>query len=203
MQTLNVKLTFTEGLLGTAPSDPDIYAAYIASKSPDAQTLEEEVAAVGVEKVLDNSLTVFPKTKDGKPFLYDYQIKGFFKEACAMLQVVGKNESAKLKAYKKKIDGLVFVAPRVIPLELAGDMDTCQRSLRASTAKGDRTALANSQEAPAGTSIQFSVTVLSDDLLDAVREWLEYGVWKGLGQWRNSGKGRFTFEELASDEVTA
>ncbi len=29
-----------------------------------------------------------------------------------------------------------------------------------------------------------------------VREWLTYGRLRGLGQWRNSGKGRFTFEEL-------
>ena len=28
--------------------------------------------------------------------------------------------------------------------------------------------------------------------MDVVSEWLNYGVWRGLGQWRNSGKGRFT-----------
>jgi hypothetical protein len=27
-----------------------------------------------------------------------------------------------------------------------------------------------------------------------VEEWLEYGELRGLGQWRNSGKGRFTAE---------
>ena len=29
-----------------------------------------------------------------------------------------------------------------------------------------------------------------------VREWLDFGCFNGLGQWRNSGKGRFTWEEL-------
>lgn len=27
-------------------------------------------------------------------------------------------------------------------------------------------------------------------------EWLDYGKLRGLGQWRNSGKGRFTYEIL-------
>lgn len=27
-------------------------------------------------------------------------------------------------------------------------------------------------------------------------EWLDYGKLRGLGQWRNSGKGRFTYELL-------
>ena len=31
---------------------------------------------------------------------------------------------------------------------------------------------------------------------DCIMEWLEYGKLRGLGQWRNSGKGRFTFEVL-------
>ena len=26
-----------------------------------------------------------------------------------------------------------------------------------------------------------------------VREWLDYGQLRGIGQWRNSGKGRFTY----------
>lgn len=28
----------------------------------------------------------------------------------------------------------------------------------------------------------------------AVLEWLEYGQLRGIGQWRNSGKGRFSYE---------
>jgi hypothetical protein len=29
-----------------------------------------------------------------------------------------------------------------------------------------------------------------------IREWLDYGKLRGLGQWRNSGKGRFSWVEL-------
>ena len=35
-----------------------------------------------------------------------------------------------------------------------------------------------------------------DRLQKLVLEWLDYGKLRGLGQWRNSGKGRFTYELL-------
>jgi len=28
-----------------------------------------------------------------------------------------------------------------------------------------------------------------------LREWLDYGQFKGIGQWRNSGKGRFEWAD--------
>jgi hypothetical protein len=43
MKTLKVKLTLSEGLLGTATSDPEIYKAHIASKAPDAGTIEDDL----------------------------------------------------------------------------------------------------------------------------------------------------------------
>ena len=33
--------------------------------------------------------------------------------------------------------------------------------------------------------------------VEYVREWLDYGRLNGIGQWRNSGKGRFVWEELS------
>lgn len=39
--------------------------------------------------------------------------------------------------------------------------------------------------------LEFSVLVMADELVPAVKEWLSYGKLRGLGQWRNSGKGRF------------
>ena len=48
------------------------------------------------------------------------------------------NESGKLTAYKKIIDGLIFVGPRQIPLILSGEMTECQRPLRAQTARRTR-----------------------------------------------------------------
>ena len=34
----------------------------------------------------------------------------------------------------------------------------------------------------------------------SVREWLDYGALRGLFQWRNSGKGRFEWEEVESED---
>lgn len=139
---MKVKLTFIEPVLGTWPSDKEIAATYIASKSPNAVTIEEEVAAVGVEDVLEKGMTVFPRNEDG-PVFYDYQIKGFFKDACGMLARVKGTQSSKIKAYKKVIDGLIFPEPRMIPIDVAGEVGNCQRPLRAQTAQGERVSLAN------------------------------------------------------------
>ena len=199
MKTLKIRITFTEGLLGTAPADKEIYETYIGDKAPDAPTLEEEVAAVGVGDVVEKGMTIFRKTEDGVPFIYDYQVKGFFKGACGMLSRVKTSESAKLKAYKKIIDGLVFVSPRQILLGLPdrrAGIGLCQRPLRAQTAQGERVALAISEEAPAGTEIVAEILCLVDEHKKVVEEWLEYGQLHGLGQWRNSGRGRFGWEKL-------
>lgn len=194
MRTIEVTVTYIDELLGTASADPDIHARFIASKAPDAPSREEEVAALGPDEVEARAMTVFPRMDDGRPFTYDYQWKGFFKDSCGMLRRADKTRSKSLKAYKKEIDGLVFVSPRHIPLVLpeGATIGDCQRPLRAQTAQGERVALAHSETVPAGTTQTFQVHVLRDDLMPLVLEWLAYGRLHGTGQWRNSGKGRFT-----------
>ena len=197
MEKMTVRLTFTEMVLGTASANPELHREYIASKSPDAATIEDEVAAIGVDAVEEKAMTIFPK-EDGKPFLYDYQIKGFFKNACKAMREVDKSASSKLKAYKTKIDNLVFVLDRKIFFQNpdGGDVviGNLQRPLRASTAQGERIALANSESVPAGTQVEFTIATLTPDLMNQVTEWLDYGVLNGIGQWHNSGCGRFTWE---------
>ena len=197
MTTLKVKVTFDEEVLGTAASNPDIHKEYIASNSPNALTMEEEVEAIGVEEVFDKSMTVFPRTKDGKPFIWDYQWKGFLKDAFGSLKKVPGTECGKIKAFKKEIDGLIFVYPRKIPFDLkGGEVGICQRPLRASTAQGERVALASSETVPEETEVTFEIKCLLDSHVNAVIEALEYGAMRGFGQWRNSGKGRFHYEIL-------
>lgn len=166
--------------------------------------MEEEVAAIGAEAVEGKSITVFPK-EDGIPFTWDYQWKGFFKDSCGMLRRADDSKSKSLKAFKKEIDGLVFVEPRKIPLVLpeGGEIGECQRPLRASTAQGERVALAHSETVPAGTTQEFDVVLMKESLLPLVVEWLEYGKYHGTGQWRNSGKGRMLFEAFDGDERVA
>ena len=196
MKEIKAKITFTEELLGTASSDPEVHKTYIASKAPNAPKLEEEVEALGVDNIAEKSMTIFPRDKDGNPILWDYQIKGFFKDSCSALRKVTGTASSKIKAYKKEIDGLIFVFPREIKINLNGEIGICERPLRAQTAQGERVALASSETVPAGSSAKITIRCLSDAHEKSVREWLDYGQLKGLGQWRNSGKGRFSWEEI-------
>lgn len=196
MKTLKVKLTFTEPVLGTSPANEDIYREYIGSKAKDAAGVEDEVAALGVDAVVEKGMTVFPRTEDNKPFLYDYQIKGFFKDTCGGLRMVKGTKSSGIKAYKKAIDKLIFPSPRKIPIEVNGTVGHCQRPLRAQTPQGERMSLAISEEIPAGSTITFEIGMWDEGMEELVREWLDYGKYSGIGQWRNSGKGRFTWEEV-------
>lgn len=210
MKTIKVRVTFQEELLGTMSNNQDVYREFIASKSPDASTIEDEVAAVGGDTVFEKAMTVFPRTEDDVPFIYDYQWKGYFKDTCGILNRLTKkdpetgkklkggavNESGKLTAFKKIIDGLIFVQPRKIPINLAGEMGICQRPLRAATAQGERISLAASETVPVGSTCEFDIICVDESLEAAVIEWLEYGILRGTGQWRNSGKGRFTYEIL-------
>ena len=196
MKEIKVKLTFLEEVLGTASADKEIHDKFIAANAPDAPSRKEEIEALGVEEVIEKSMTVFPRNADGKPIFWDYQIKGFFKDACGMLRKVPNSASSKIKAYKKEIDGLIFVKEREIPIIFDGEIGSCQRPLRAQTAQGERVALANSETVPAGSTIEFTIQLMCDTHEKAVREWLDYGVFRGIGQWRNSGKGKFEWSEL-------
>ena len=213
MKMLKIRWTFLEGVLGTSTANPDIYRDYLASRAPSEERAEEEAVTIGlsVEDEFKKAMTIFPKLEDGTPFQYDFQVKGFMKDACGMLnRLAGKdengkkkkgvNESSKMKAFKKEIDGNIFVFPRKIPIRFDGELTVCQRSLRASTPQGERVSLSASEEAPAGSTMEFWVLCLNEEHIPAVKEWMDYGVLRGTGQWRNSGKGRFAYEVL--EEVT-
>ena len=65
--------------------------------------------------------------------------------------------------------------------------------------QGERVALAMSEEIPAGATLDFDVECMDDNHTKAVIEWLDYGIRRGIGQWRNSGKGRFLYDLLDGD----
>lgn len=198
MTTLTIKVTFTEKVLGTASANPEIHRDFIASNAPDAASREEEVAAIGTDEVFEKSMTVFPRDDDGNPVAWDYQWKGFLKDAFKSLKKVPGSECGKIKAYRQEIDGLIFINPRKIKFVIpeGGEIGVCQRPLRASTPQGERIALASSETLPAGTSMTFDIQLLLDSHEKAVIEALNYGKLRGFGQWRNSGAGRFNYEIL-------
>lgn len=211
MKRIRAKITFTEDILGTAPSSPEVYREFIASKAPNAKSLTEEIESVGIDEMIEKSLTVFPRDKSGGPIFWDYQWKGFFKAACASLSICpgtlsykassikdeeGNKKRAELRAYKKVIDGTIFVYPRKIPIKYTGKMDTFQRPLRGITAQGEKIALANSERIPAGATCEIEIMLLNDSHEKYINEWLEYGALRGMGQWRNASWGRFTFKYI-------
>lgn len=192
---MKVKVTFTEDVLGMMPGSEKIYEEFIASRAPKVELAEEETNEFSEEDE-KKTMTVFPKLDNGVPFFWDYQIKGFFKDSCGMLKRYSGSKSAAMKAYKKIIDGNVFIKERRIPINVQGEIGTKQRPLRAATPQGERIALACSETIPAGSTMEFTIEMLDPSLKDTVVEWLNYGRWHGMGQWRNASWGRFTYEIL-------
>ena len=202
MKTIKVRLTLTEEALGMSPTSAEVHKDYIAAKAPDAPTMEQEVAEFGVDVMTEKGMTVFPRMDDGTPYYYNYQIRGMFKDACGMLRRIDGTESKKCTAYKKVIDGTVFVNPRQIPIILpeGGEFGKCERPLRAQTAQGERVALASSETVPVGSTLEFEIELLNSKDEKLVLEWLDYGKYRGLGQWRNSGRGLFTYDIIENNE---
>lgn len=193
MKEIKVQLTFIDDLLGTMPGNRDIFTDFVAKK---AETVNEEAEAIPVDEALEKGTTVFPRTADDKPFIYDYQIRGYFKESCKFLKKVEGTKSSKEKAYKQKIDGLIFVKDRQNVINTDKEIGICERPLRASTPQGERISLSRSESIAEGATMEFTVICMVDSDIDLVKEWLDYGRFHGTGQWRNSGKGRFTWEEV-------
>jgi len=187
----NLKVTFTESVLGTQPQK-NVATEFITSKALDenGNPPEDEVETLPV--ALEKGTTAFHKL-DGKPIYYDYMVKGFIKETGLVF-----NGLRGVKNLRSKLENLVFVQPRRIELHPAGELTYCERPLRAMTAQGPRTSVARSEELPAGTWFECELEVFDGPISEPLlRDLFDYGSRRGMGQWRNSGHGRFTFELTA------
>lgn len=197
-----VEIEFTENMLGGASLNPNIYAKYIATRKGESsdsdhtpltdEETREELASLPED---ERGMTGFHRDAEGNIFVYDYCWKGFFKESCGFLRNIASTESKGLTNYKKRIDGLLFVYPRRIPLILNGAVTHNVRPLRAQTMQGERITIACSEQVTAGTRARFEVSSIADSILtqELLTEWLDYGALKGFGQWRNASWGRFTY----------
>lgn len=201
---MKVRLTFTEPALGTLAGNKELATDYIASKHPQQIQKDEMEAIDNIEEDLQKGSTVFPR-ENGKPFIWDYQLKGFFKEACEAMQGMEVVKAEELKTarltkylYKKTIDKLIFIAPRKIfpKLPKKGELTFHERPLRGQTMRGERITLVRSEILPAGTSLEFEVICLNKKHEGFVRQWLNYGTLYGLLQWRSGGWGRFEWKEI-------
>lgn len=197
---MKARITLTEELLGTACANKDVHEEFIASRSKDAEKMQEELESLPAEDLLEKAVTVFPRDDDGTPILYDYQVKGFLKDAMAIqvqfMEEEKKVGKSKLTPYtvRRIVDNCVFVRPRKI--RLAPVSGICTRPLRAQTRMGERVCLASSEIVPAYTTFDVEIVSLAPGLNEILEKCLDYGALKGLGQWRNSGKGRFSWEKL-------
>lgn len=206
---IKVRITFTEESLGTKAADIKLFETYIASKHPKGTPERDELESAERSEIAGT--TGFHRDAAGNPIVMDYQMKGYFKESAKFMREVPGSYSGFLVGFKTKIDGLIFVNPRMIPMKLpVGEtIGICERSLRADTPQGPRVALARSETVPAGTVMDFTVRSYVEKFkvksgekkfsigVEAfIEEWLAYGADHGFGQWRNSGKGTFSYQIL-------
>lgn len=207
---MKVEITFTEPLLGTLAGNKEIAEEFIGGKHPKGTNPEELRAMEKLEEAIGKQSTGFARNGECNPILWDYQIKGFFKEACDTMINTGTLKTEELKKvrltqylHKRTIDKMIFVTPRQIPLTLPvinkdGEPDEltfCERPLRGQTMKGERISLARSEQAPVGTKIYIEIITLNKNLEPFIERWLDYMALFGLGQWRTSGKGRATWRK--------
>ena len=206
------KLTGIEAILGSLPPSPEVYSEYLRKKVPEDRQAEVDAEIELMEQnaadKIDNKMTVFQPDNHGRLCIKDYVIKGFFKAALTTLK-----DQLSVKAAKSKIDNLVFISPTYIQFRSGEDYYTkedyiCERPLRAETMQGPRVALAASQALDPGWEIYFRVDIVEnyatkaskDISFDILETALDYGRFKGLGQWRNAGNGRFEWEEITEEE---
>lgn len=207
-ETRRYTLTGLTRILGSQPANPDVRSAYIANKAATMQKGDEETAHLPQytdEELQNMNLSVFLR-EGGRPCLCDYVIKGFLKEALGVI----KAETG-LAAAATKVDNLIFVSPAYITFTRGGapiaepDEKPLERPLRAMTMQGPRTTVTASETIEAGWQITFDLTLLRNTgtpkskplSFEIIEQALDYGMVKGLGQWRNAQNGRFSWARIA------
>jgi hypothetical protein len=209
--TRTYKLVGITPMLGSNPANPDIHSEFVSSKAAQLERAKAENEMLPtaeelnlkIEDIKKQGLTVFLRD-NGHLVIGNHVIKGFLKSALLTLK-----DQVGIAAAKSKVDNLVFIEPSFIPITRNGEMltkadDYNERSLRADTMQGPRVGLVSSEEVQAPWELTVSITLLENKgsaksnpvTWDMIETALLYGRYKGLGQWRNSGKGSFTFERI-------
>lgn len=196
----HLKVKFTEPVLGSAPSK-EVATKFLFDKAREAgvddSALDEEFETL--QDVVEQGTTTFHRDEDGNEILWDFHVLGFLKHAG---NILNRDKSVGgVTNLRNKIGQQVKVVPRKIVLNVPEEKRTgeyLERSLRAQTARGPRTALARSEQVPAGTTFECELRVVKvakqEVTEDVLRTVLDYGEWQGFGQWRSGGYGRFEYE---------
>lgn len=122
---LSTAIRLFEPMLGSTSGNPNIQAEFVQKQLEDAAKKKEELACIRtqtpesptpaeVADAVERTSTVFFSDKRGL-FLFDYQVRGFIKEATLALIELGDCAISKW-AYKKACDSFIFVLPRRVYL---------------------------------------------------------------------------------------
>ena len=83
-ETMRVRCTFIDSILGGEPNSKELHEDYIQSKMPDDQYEPEELERIKSEELQalmegdEKGKTVFYRNEAGEPCLKNNHIKGFF-----------------------------------------------------------------------------------------------------------------------------
>lgn len=195
-----VDVEFVEPCLGSVPYNKEVYSSFIATKLEGMSETQLADELESIDEREERGWTGFHRDPQTKiPFLFDYVVKGFFKDAARSMNRMPGSHTKKIKAFIKIIDGNVFPFPRKITLvppegkDLV-DLPVLERPLRCQTAQGERVTVTRSDMAPAGTKFSCTLDILDPTITEEVlKEWFDYGRYRGFGCWRNGSYGRITY----------
>lgn len=219
IQKATYELNGITRLLGSQPANPEVRSQFIAAKVAERAAIAGDVVnkdtkgaeedAMLPDDMEKRNLTVFLRDKDYNVVLCDYVIKGFLKEAATAM----KAELGIANA-KSKIDNLVLITPTYLTINRDGEpLDVTdydlERPLRAMTMQGPRVSVVASECIDPEWSIRFTVNLLDNEktaksaalTMEAIEAMLDYGMFKGLGQWRNGQNGRFTWKKVEEENA--
>jgi hypothetical protein len=189
VNSMVVTVRLINPMLGTVPKSKHVYTDYVESKKPTNGTADlSEVEAETVMEALEaKGWTGFHADENGL-FVYDYFIKGFFKNAGNILK-----DQLKVKNLRSKLDNNLFIFPRRVSLGKKLPDGCVERPIRCQTMQGPRVTIAKSDSVDAGTEFSFEVVWLetSDVKEEKLKKMLGYGKLQGFGQFRGGGYGQF------------
>lgn len=197
LTSYQLKIVFLTPVLGSQPTK-QVASEFLARKAGFGELPEAEIESL--PDALERGTTVFHKDAKGTPMVAHHHVKGMLKNAA---QVFNGKVVGGVKNLKSKVNNLVFIQPHLIPLTIPDgeEMTFNERPLRAETAMGPRVALARSEQLPEGTAFTCKIVVFPGEISENIlRELLNYGMFMGLGQWRNGGYGQFRYELTKEDE---
>jgi hypothetical protein len=218
LQDFKAVITLGEPMLGTVPKNREVFKAHILTKIPDDEkTPEQQQEVESVQNLEERGSTGFMMDRDGKPFIFNYMVKGCLKAAADALR-----DQSGVAALESKVTKYVVVGPRRLNFDLDEAMNDeelsyylpgvvfpdeemkkagqllpyFERPLRAKTMQGPRVTLVRSDVIPPGAKLHVDLKIIKNKWLDekVLRFLLQYGLFHGLGQWRTGDFGKFDYE---------